>query len=152
MRKGGLPRSSSVGAVLLLVSPLSPPFSAHKVVIAPFREPSLCVLKQRVISPLLPYSLWFSHSWLSFCSGANGVRRGGRLETAPPYRLSSFGAGPPWNRRAVIAFFMQPSADWPAANQRLVYTRWLTARWQRASQSGASQRPEPRVLTLCLHV
>lgn len=24
---------------------------------------------------------------------------------------------------AVIAFFMQPSADWPAANQRLVYTR-----------------------------
>lgn len=35
----------------------------------------------------------------------------------------------------VIAFFRQPSADWPAANQRLVYNRWLTAGWHLASQS-----------------
>lgn len=93
------------------------------------------ILKQAVISLFLTYSLWLSHSWLSFSFGANEVRLRGALK--PPLLISFHHSarGRLETARPVIAFFRQPSADWPAANQSLVYTLWLTTLWQHANQS-----------------
>lgn len=96
-------------------------------------------LIQHVISPFLTHSLWLSHSWLSFSFGANEVRLGEALK--PPLLISFHhpALGRLETARPVIAFFRQPSADWTAANQSLVYILWLTGLWKHANQSNRFQ-------------
>lgn len=102
--------------------------------------------------PLLPYSLWFSHSWLSFCSGANGVRRGGCLETAPPYLLSSFSAGPPWNRRGSNCFFQAAQCGLASSQSEPCLHSVIDSTLAACQPIGSLAGPKPRVLTLRIHI
>lgn len=58
-----------------------------------------------------------------FALGPTGFAVGGALKPPLLIAFHRSARGRLETAGAVIAFFMQPSADWPAANQRLVYTR-----------------------------
>lgn len=141
------------GALFFLLSPsfcLSfPRHAPRRAAVAFITLPNSCsrirfkisaiILNIRQIFHPPPLSAVFPliHAWLIWLQGQRGSAFGvpwNRPFLSPFHHLT----GTSWNREASYCLFFlpgQPNADWPLANQSLVYILWLTMLWRGANQS-----------------
>lgn len=86
-----------------------------------------------------------------FALGPTGFASG-RLETAPPYRLSSFSAGPPWNRGGSNCFFHAAQCGLASSQSETCLHSVIDSVLASCQPIGSLAVPKPRVLTLCFHI